>query len=87
MGLASRATDIGIGIGLAGIALALSPPGLRSATGRLDFNLRIEVLSLTLAVFLLIWSGAFVSHGRARRAFFYLIAWSFPLALLVAIQI
>jgi hypothetical protein len=82
----SRATEIGIGIGLAGIALAVSPVGLRIATGRLDFNLRIEVLSLTLALFLLIWSGAFVSYGRVRRAFFYLIAWSFPLALLAAVE-
>jgi lysophospholipase L1-like esterase len=86
MGLASRATDIGIGIGLAGIAVAVSPLGLRIATGRLDLNLRIEVVSLTLAVFLLIWSGAFVSYGRARRAFFYLIVWSFPLALLAAVE-
>ena len=86
MGLASRATDIGIGIGLAGIALAVSPLGLRIATGRLDLNLRIEVLSLTLAVFLLIWSGAFVCYGRARRAFFYLIVWSFPLALLATVE-
>ena len=90
MGLASktqsRATEIGIGIGLAGIALAVSPIGLRIATGRLDFNLRIQVLSLTLAVFLLIWSGAFVSYGRARRAFFYLIVLSFPLALLAAVE-
>ena len=46
MGLASRATDIGIGIGLAGIAMAVSPLGLRIATGRLDFNLRIEVSRL-----------------------------------------
>ena len=84
MGL--RATDIGIGIGLASIALTVSPLGLRVATGRLDLNLRIEVLSLTLAVFLLIWSGAFVSYGRARRAFFYLIVWSFPLALLAAVE-
>jgi hypothetical protein len=86
MGLASRATDIGIGIGLAGIALAVSPLGLPIATGRLDLNLRIEVVSLTLAVFLLIWSGAFVSSGRVRRAFFYLIVWSFPLALLAAVE-
>ena len=84
MGL--RATDIGIGIGLASIALAVSPLGLRVATGRLDLNLRIEVLSLTLAVFLLIWSGAFVCYGRARRAFFYLIVWSFPLALLATVE-
>src|SRR6516164_1873921 len=86
MGLGSRATDISIGIGLAGIALAVSPLGLRIATGRLDLNLRIEVLSLTLTVFLLIWSGAFVSCGRARRAFFYLIVWSFTLALLAAVE-
>jgi lysophospholipase L1-like esterase len=86
MGLGRRETEIGIGIGLAGIALAVSPFGLRIATGRLDFNLRIEVLSLTLAVFVLIWSGAFVSYGRARRAFFYLIVWSFPLALLAAVE-
>src|SRR5215831_6123727 len=86
MGLGSRATDISIGIGLAGIALAVSPIGLSIATGRLDLNLRIEVLSLTLAVFLLIWSGAFVSYGRARRAFFYLIVWSFPLTLLAAVE-
>jgi hypothetical protein len=35
-----RAVDIRIGIGLAGIALAVSEIGLRIATGRLDFNLR-----------------------------------------------
>jgi hypothetical protein len=86
MGMASRATDIGIGMGLAGIALAVSPLGLGIATGRLDLNLRIEVLSLTLAIFLLIWSGAFLSSGRVRRAFFYLILWSFPLALLAAVE-
>jgi hypothetical protein len=63
----------------------VGPVGLRIATGRLDSNLRIEVLSLTLVAFLLIW-GAFVSYGRARRAFFYLIAWSFPLALLATIE-
>ena len=68
MGLGRRATEIGIGIGLAGIALAVSPFGLRIATDRLDFNLRIEVLSLTLAVFLLILSGAFVSYGQIGRA-------------------
>jgi hypothetical protein len=84
MGL--RAADIAIGIGLASIALAVSPLGLRVATGRLDLNLRIEVVSLTIAVFLLIWSGAFLSYGRARRAFFYLIVWSFPLALLAAVE-
>jgi lysophospholipase L1-like esterase len=81
-----RAIEIGMAIGLAGIALAASPVGLRIATGRLDLNLRIEVLSLTLAVFLLIWSGAFVSYGLARRAFFYLILWSFPLALLAVVE-
>jgi hypothetical protein len=78
-------TDIGIGFGLASIALAVSPVGLRSASGRLDLNLRTELVSLTLAVFLLIWSGAFVSYGRVWRAFFYLIVWSFPLALLAAV--
>jgi hypothetical protein len=83
----SRATDFAIGIGLAGIALVVSPVGLRIATGRLDFSLRVEVLSLTFVVFLLIWSGAFVCNGRARRAFFYLIAWSFPLTLLATIEV
>jgi hypothetical protein len=51
-----------------------------------DLNLRIEVVSLTLAVFPLIWCGAFVSYGRAWRAFFYLIVWSLPLALLAAVE-
>jgi hypothetical protein len=59
---------------------------LRFATGKLDLNLPIELVSLTRAVFLLIWSGAFVSYGRTRRAFFYLIVWSFPLALLAAVE-
>jgi hypothetical protein len=55
-------------------AFVVSPVGLRIATGRLDFSLRVEVLSLTFVAFLLIWSGALVCNGRARRAFFYLIA-------------
>src|SRR5262249_15639475 len=90
MGLAvkkqSRATDIGIGMGLGGIGFVLSPVGLRIATGRLDLSLRVEVLSLTFVALLLIWSGALICSGRARRAFFYFIVWSFPLALLATIE-
>ena len=82
----SRATEIGIGIGLAGIAFVISPVGLRIATGRLDFSLRVEVLSLAFVAFLLIWSGALICNGRARRAFFHLIVGSFPLALLATIE-
>ena len=74
-------TVIGIGFGLASIALAVNPVGLRFATGRLYLNLPIELVSLTLAVFLLIWSGAFVSYGRARRAFFYLIVFELSISI------
>ena len=65
----SRAVEIGMAIGLAGIALAVSRVGLRIATGRLDLNLPIELVSLTLAVFLLIWSGAFVSYAARGERF------------------
>ena len=50
-------------------SLADSPVGLRFATGRLDLNLPIELVSLTLAVFLLIWSGAFVSYAARGERF------------------
>jgi lysophospholipase L1-like esterase len=68
------------------LAVALSPIGIRLMTGRLDLSPRITVLSLTFAVFLLVLAAAVLSRRRMRVVIFYVLALSFPLVLLAAIE-
>jgi lysophospholipase L1-like esterase len=81
-----RRADFTIAGAIVLVALAISPIGIRLATGRLDLSPRIIVLSLVFDLFLLIFAGAVLARGRARRAFLHLGAWVFPLALLAAIE-
>jgi GDSL-like Lipase/Acylhydrolase len=87
MGLSRRRADFTIAAAIVAVAVVVSPIGIRLATGRLDLSSRINLLSLTFVLFLLILAGAGLTWGRARYAAFYLLAWTFPLVLLAAIEI
>jgi len=82
-----RAVDVAVAGAILLLALAISPIGIRLATGRLDLSLRVNVLSLTFDAFLLILAGAVVAHGRARQVLFHLLAWSFALVFIAAIEV
>ena len=81
-----RASRFAVAAAIAALAAAVSPLGIRFWTGRLDLSPRVTILSLACVAFLLILAGAVVASGRARRVFFHLLAWTIPLALLVAIE-
>jgi lysophospholipase L1-like esterase len=81
-----RTSDFAVAAALAVVAVAISPVGIRFATGRLDLSPRVSILSLAFDLFLLILAGAAVTSGLARRSFFRLLAWTVPLALLAAIE-
>jgi hypothetical protein len=84
--LSERAAEWAMAAALVVVAIAISPIGIRLATGRLDLSPRINVLSLTFDAILLILAGAIVARGRAKPVFFHLLLWSLPLALLAALE-
>jgi lysophospholipase L1-like esterase len=68
------------------LAVALSPIGIRLMTGRLDLSPRITVLSLTFSAFLLVLAAGVLSRRRMRVVIFCVLALSFPLVLLAALE-
>jgi lysophospholipase L1-like esterase len=85
--LQKKAADFALAAGIVALSIAISPIGIRVATGLLDLSPRVTAVSLTFVVFLLILAGAVLAKGRARHALFYLLVWSFPLALLAAVEV
>ncbi|MEA2949810.1 MAG: hypothetical protein QOI40_5140 [Alphaproteobacteria bacterium] len=86
MWLRERRAELAVAGVIAAVAAAISPIGIRLATGRLDLSPRIIVLSLTFDLFLLIFAAAVLARGRARRVCLHIAAWVFPLALLAAVE-
>jgi lysophospholipase L1-like esterase len=82
----NRILDYAVAAVLAAVAFAFSPPGLLLTKGYDSLTLRAVVMTLALDVFLLVWIGAIMTHGRWRRFFFHLIVWTFPLVLLDGIE-
>jgi lysophospholipase L1-like esterase len=82
-----RAASFAIAAAIVVLAVAISPIGIRLATGRLDLSPRVTILSLAFVAFLLVLAGAVVAAGRARRVLFHLLAWTIPLVLLAAIEV
>lgn len=71
---------------LALVAVAISPFGIGLLTGRPDLPFRINVVSIGFDLFLVSWIAALLAGQRLRRFFFYLVALTFPLALICAIE-
>ena len=81
-----RIGDFAIAGLIAVLAIAVSPIGIRLATGRLDLSPRVVVLSLTFSAFLLLVAAALPSRGRIQAVLFYLLILSFPVMLLAGIE-
>jgi lysophospholipase L1-like esterase len=84
--LSNRGIDFVIAGAVAIVAFAISPIGIRLATGRLDLSPRVTVLSLTFDAVLLIIAAGIVSRGPARRALLFALAAISPIALLATIE-
>lgn len=71
---------------VAGLALLVSPIGIRLATGRTDLSFRVNAISLLLAAFLLAILGALLTRARLRQAFFVLILCLLPLVAIAGVE-
>jgi hypothetical protein len=78
--------DFAIAAAIIALAFAISPLGIRLATGRLDLSPRIIVLALIFDAFLLIVAAAVLSWGRLQTALFHILMLTSPLVLLAAIE-
>jgi lysophospholipase L1-like esterase len=87
MARSNRLIEFVLAAGLAGMALVVSPVGIKFITGRTDLTFRVNVISVTFVVFLLALTAAVLAQGRLRRACFHALAWVFPLALLACIEL
>jgi hypothetical protein len=72
---------------VAALAVVISPWAIKWATGRVELSIRVEALSLAFDAFLIVLAGALLARGRLRELFFHLMFWTFPLALLAALEV
>jgi hypothetical protein len=82
----ARRINVAVGAAICMLAVAVSPLGIRLATGRLDLSPRVNVLSIVFVVGLLTLAGALLTFGRPRRAFFHLLLWILPVVLLAVAE-
>jgi lysophospholipase L1-like esterase len=85
MARSTRLADYAAAAALTVLALAISPPGMLLITGRTP-SLRGTVLFVVFGVFCLLIAGAILARGSARRMFFHLLAWTFPLVVLALLE-
>jgi lysophospholipase L1-like esterase len=81
----TRLADYTVAAALTVLALAISPPGILLITGRAP-GLRETVLFVVFGVFFLLIAGAILAQGRARRVFYHLLAWTFPIVVLAVLE-
>jgi hypothetical protein len=75
-----------IAVGLAALAVAISPYGISILSGRVALSFRISLISLVIDGLLILFIAALLTRGRLRRTFFWLIILLFPLAILCGLE-
>ncbi|MGB8533441.1 MAG: hypothetical protein WCD64_19710, partial [Pseudolabrys sp.] len=78
--------DYLIAVGLAALAVVISPYGIRILSGRVELSFRISLISLVIDGLLILFIGALLTRGRLRRTFFCFILVLFPLALVCGLE-
>jgi hypothetical protein len=73
-------------VGVAALAVVISPWAIEWVTGRAELSFRVQALSLAFDAFLVVLAGALLARGRLRELFFHLMFWAFPLALLATME-
>jgi lysophospholipase L1-like esterase len=82
-----RSGDFALAGAIVVLAAAISPIGIRLATGRLDLNPRVLIVSLVFDAFLLVLAAAVLSRGRIQILLFYVLFLTSPLVLLAALEV
>src|SRR5262249_4582419 len=75
-----------IAVGLAALAVAISPLAIRILSGRVELSFRISLISLVIDALLILFIGALLTRGRLRRVFFWFILLLFPLAIVCGLE-
>jgi hypothetical protein len=75
-----------IAVGLAALAVAISPYGIRTLSGRVELSFRISLISLIMDAILILFIAALLTQGRLRRTFFWLILLLCPLAIVCGLE-
>ncbi|MGC1588800.1 MAG: SGNH/GDSL hydrolase family protein [Pseudolabrys sp.] len=78
--------DYLIAVGLAALAVVISPYGIRILSGRVELSFRISLISLVIDGLLILFIAALLTRGRLRRTFFWLILLLFPLAIVCGLE-
>jgi hypothetical protein len=82
----SGRTEYYIAAAIALVALAISPLGSILLNGPDSLRFRGVTIALALDAFLLLVVGGILVSGRAQKLFFLAIAWTFPVAVLAALE-
>src|SRR5215813_4556641 len=75
-----------IAVGLAALAVIISPYSIRIISGRVELSFRISLISLVIDALFILFIGALLTRGRLRRAFFWFILLLFPLAIVCGLE-
>src|SRR5262245_33171151 len=75
-----------IAVGLAALAVVISPYGIRILSGRVELSFRISLISLVIDALLILFIGALLTRGRLRRIFFCFMLLLFPLAIVCGLE-
>ena len=81
-----RRGELTVAAGLMFLAAAISPWAIQLLTGRPVLTVRVTAVSIGLDLFLLATAFAIAAQGRARKLGFHLMLWTFPLAVLAALE-
>ena len=81
-----RLIEYGLAAALVGVAIVINPIGIKFFTHRDDLSFRVNTVSLTFVVFILVVALAILARGRLRKAGFYAMAFVFPFALLAGVE-
>jgi lysophospholipase L1-like esterase len=81
-----RRAELAVAAGLTLAAVAISPWAIQHLTGRPVLTVRVTAISIGLDLFLLATAFAIAAQGRVRKLGFHLMLWTFPLALLAALE-
>lgn len=81
-----RLIEYFVAAGFAVAAFIISPFGIKLFAGRADLSFRVNVISVTVAIFLIALVAAILARGQQRRLCLYAVAWTFPFAVLAGLE-
>ena len=86
MARSGRLIEYFVAASFAVAAFFISPFGIKLFAGRADLTFRVNVISVTVVIFLTALVAAILARGQLRRLCLYAVAWTFPFAALAGLE-